>query len=821
MTTIPSNTCPQCGAHIPEGSANGLCPRCVFAKALAPTANDGFAPYAPPSLESVRAAFPHLEVTGFIGSGGMGAVFKARQPQLDRFVALKILPSELASQPGFSERFQREAQALARLSHPHIVTVHDFGRAGDFYFLLMEFIDGVNLRQLLQTKRLTPKEALSIVPPVCEALQCAHDHGIVHRDIKPENLLIDKAGTVKIADFGIAKIVHARETLRGAPDSEAFESTNSTQPVPTMPLGTPDYAAPEQASSSADHRADIYSLGVVLYEMLTGERPTAKLEAPSKRVQVDIRIDEIVLRALEKSPELRFATAAEFRTSVESLDHPLPQVNVPSRGAWSLWLLALGIFVALFALLSVVLAAIRYNSPLGTKELLALVALSLAIAWWTLRRRERKMIDTSHAQLETARPTDLSSPDPDLSVFSRDPNNWHFYAFYFCREDPRLVVPKRIAGLGWTVNLARPLAIPFVLAVCGVVWAVVELARDNDPLRAYDKWTLAALVLGLAFLCHRLSNPLPSAQRHGWLELPGASSWVRRYLTLPSFLAGGAYAAHVFYVVSTASRLPDRVATHFGEGGLPNGWMTKTEQLAFMGLMPVGMTAFLGLALWMNIKNPRLLSLPNRDFWLAPERRRRTTCMLAGSNLVLSAILTGFMSTLNHVIVSANTTQPPRLEMSVLLIPVIFLLSMLALWGASLMFRFAHKDETVLAPATPRKPRVLRTLAMIVALGGLIAAWNRWVKTEVPKHATPPTAPTATARPPVQRQAEKQQNMVPFKGEPMLRYIAWMPKDETGWQLRTLSGEVVTAPGDIPLVDWEEWKAGLLKNGSSSKITDT
>ncbi|OYW29321.1 MAG: hypothetical protein B7Z47_04945 [Chthoniobacter sp. 12-60-6] len=218
MTTIPPNTCPHCGALIPADSANGLCPRCVFAKALAPTADGGFAPYAPPSLESVRAAFPHLEVTGFIGSGGMGAVFKARQPQLDRFVALKILPSELASQPGFSERFQREAQALARLSHPHIVTVHDFGRAGDFYFLLMEFIDGVNLRQLLQTKRLTPKEALSIVPPICEALQCAHDHGIVHRDIKPENLLIDKAGTVKIADFGIAKIVAARDTLRGAPD---------------------------------------------------------------------------------------------------------------------------------------------------------------------------------------------------------------------------------------------------------------------------------------------------------------------------------------------------------------------------------------------------------------------------------------------------------------------------------------------------------------------------------------------------------------------------------------------------------------------------
>ena len=315
MTPIASNSCPQCGAPIPEGSADGLCPRCVFAKAVMPTADGGPVPHLPPSLESVRAAFPHLEVTALIGSGGMGAVFKARQPQLDRFVALKILPIELADQPGFSERFQREAQALAKLSHPHIVTIHDFGRAGEFYYLLMEFIDGVNLRQLLKSKRLTPKEALSIVPPICEALQCAHDHGIVHRDIKPENLLIDKAGTVKIADFGIAKII-------AAPSADtAGDATGATSSAATLALGTPDYAAPEQrdASATTDHRADIYSLGVVLYEMLTGERPTDKIEAPSKRVQMDVRIDEIVLRALEKTPELRYQTAGEMRTQVETI----------------------------------------------------------------------------------------------------------------------------------------------------------------------------------------------------------------------------------------------------------------------------------------------------------------------------------------------------------------------------------------------------------------------------------------------------------------------------------------------------------------------
>ena len=178
----------------------------------------------------------------------------------------------------------------------------------------------MNLRQLLQAKRLTPKEALSIVPPVCDALQCAHDHGIVHRDIKPENLLIDKAGVVKIADFGIAKMI-AAPAAEGASGAVGAPSSPAT-----MALGTPDYAAPEQrdASAATDHRADIYSLGVVLYEMLTGERPTEKLEAPSKRVQVDIRIDEIVLRALEKTPEMRFQTAGEMRTQVEALVHAAP-----------------------------------------------------------------------------------------------------------------------------------------------------------------------------------------------------------------------------------------------------------------------------------------------------------------------------------------------------------------------------------------------------------------------------------------------------------------------------------------------------------------
>lgn len=383
MMLFPLAHCPQCGAAIPEPSEHGLCPRCVFAKAMQPTADTGAASPSPPDLEVIQRAFPHLEVIGLIGSGGMGAVFKARQPKLDRFVALKILPDLLADQPGFPERFQREAQTLAKLSHPHIVTVHDYGQAGGFYYLLMEFVDGVNLRQLLQTKRLTPKEALSIVPPVCDALQCAHDLGIVHRDIKPENLLIDKAGVVKIADFGIAKIID-NDAVTDAHGEAGNRSAHAS-----LPLGTPDYAAPEQASGTTDHRADIYSLGVVLYEMLTGERPQDKIEAPSKRVQVDIRIDEIVLRALEKTPELRFATAAEFRTQVVNLTQasskPPPSSRVGQR-----WLAA-GLFAVLMLGVWSTQSLKRHWAGLGLVELLILVlVLALGVAGWVILWPQRR-----------------------------------------------------------------------------------------------------------------------------------------------------------------------------------------------------------------------------------------------------------------------------------------------------------------------------------------------------------------------------------------------------------------------------------------------
>src|SRR5580693_7809948 len=311
-----SNSCPKCGAALPSTATSGLCPRCLMAEAMAPTQADA-EPAAQPPLppEQIAPHFPQLEILECLGRGGMGVVYKARQKSLGRLVALKLLAPERVRDAKFAERFTREAQALAALNHPNIVTIHDFGQAGVFYYLLMEFVDGLNLRQLLRTRKLTPEEALTIVPPLCDALQFAHDRGIVHRDIKPENLLLDKSGRVKVADFGIAKMLGTVNGSGNAGESAAPE--NVTQSA----VGTPSYSAPEQKTDPqrVDSRADIYSLGVVFYELLTGELPGKRIEPPSHKVQIDVRLDEVVLRALEKKPELRYQQASEVKTMVETI----------------------------------------------------------------------------------------------------------------------------------------------------------------------------------------------------------------------------------------------------------------------------------------------------------------------------------------------------------------------------------------------------------------------------------------------------------------------------------------------------------------------
>lgn len=346
MDSFSENSrCPECQAPLSPGRAKGLCPRCLLLHATLPTEASTHSNEVPglPTSDEVAAAFPQLEILGLIGRGGMGVVYRARQKSLGRVVALKLLATHRDRRAGFAERFAREARALAALNHPNIVTIHDFGFASSaqtsaaqpsdpspgFYFLLMEFVDGVNLRQALQARRFTPEQALAIVPPLCAALQYAHDHGVVHRDIKPENLLLDRDGRIKIADFGIAKLLWSEERPSSANTAESPNTSNSPagssghkadQATLVTAAGTPGYMAPEQRTDPqlADHRVDIYALGVVFYELLTGELPKVPWQPPSQRVQVDVRIDEIVLRALAVKPEQRYATAEEFRTQLGS-----------------------------------------------------------------------------------------------------------------------------------------------------------------------------------------------------------------------------------------------------------------------------------------------------------------------------------------------------------------------------------------------------------------------------------------------------------------------------------------------------------------------
>ena len=268
---------------------------------------------AAPSATEIAALFPDLEILEVLGQGGMGVVYKARQKRLDRLVALKILPRELGEDAAFAERFGREARTLARLDHPHIVRLHEFGETDGLYFLVMEFVDGANLRQVMDGARLTPAEALAIVPQVCEALQYAHDQGVVHRDVKPENILLDERGRVKIADFGLAKLTEG---------DRADPTLTGTRQV----MGTWQYMAPEQyrAPQTVDHRADIFSLGVVFYEMLTGELPVGRYANPSETGALDQRIDAIVMRALERERERGDELADDVRTDVEHLDTTPP-----------------------------------------------------------------------------------------------------------------------------------------------------------------------------------------------------------------------------------------------------------------------------------------------------------------------------------------------------------------------------------------------------------------------------------------------------------------------------------------------------------------
>lgn len=304
-----------------------------------------------------------------IGRGGMATVYKAYQPALDRYVAIKILPAHLADEPGFAERFQREARAVAKLEHPHILAVHDFGQDDELSFIAMRYVETGTLKGQMG-RPMELKRIADLVSQIAGALDLAHEHGIVHRDVKPSNVLLDKRDWSLLSDFGLARMMEASQQITAS----------------GVGMGTPAYMSPEQGMADrVDHRSDVYSLGVMLYEMLTGRVPY-EAETPMAVVLKHIQdplplprdvnpeipkaVERVVLKAMAKSPDDRFQQAGQLARSLQEAAHPAgatrdqkqafgekttEQIRAESqpigdwkkRLKWFWWLLPAGLLIAL------------------------------------------------------------------------------------------------------------------------------------------------------------------------------------------------------------------------------------------------------------------------------------------------------------------------------------------------------------------------------------------------------------------------------------------------------------------------------------------
>src|SRR5437762_4956127 len=285
----------------------------------------------------------HYRIESLLGVGGMGEVYLARDERLGRKVALKFLPERLTADETQLSRFKTEARSASALNHPNILTVYEIGAEGNRLFIAAEFIEGITLRASLARGRINPNAALEIAVQVAAALAAAHEAGVVHRDIKPENIMLRPDGYAKVLDFGIAKLTEQRP----ASDDGTVETTATLQTRPGLVLGTARYMSPEQArGQKVDARSDLWSLGVVLYEMVGGG-PPLRGETPSDCIasiltteppplsgvlpDVPLELESILQKALRKNSGERYQTIKEMLADLRILKGKLEPENLLSQ----------------------------------------------------------------------------------------------------------------------------------------------------------------------------------------------------------------------------------------------------------------------------------------------------------------------------------------------------------------------------------------------------------------------------------------------------------------------------------------------------------